>query len=244
VFEALDQKYHLSCFCCAADQKPIGEGVMFHVHENKIYCPSHFEELFLQRCQGCKEVIKGPFIKVLEQHYHSECWKCVACSTNLKGDNCAVDNGKFYCKPCLIKQRATGPVFQQIGSNPQAAPDMPAAAPAKQTDPAEAAAKAEAALATIRAKQAAEAAAKEAAAAASASGSSSGASAFADPTSTTYPYSILKDKNAKPADVDPTKKEQYLSDAEFQELFKQSKADFGKLPEWRKKALKTPLMLF
>lgn len=55
VFEALDQKYHLACFSCAADGKPIGEGVMFHVHENKIYCPEHFENLFLQKCAGCKE---------------------------------------------------------------------------------------------------------------------------------------------------------------------------------------------
>lgn len=64
VFEALEQKYHLDCFKCAADGAPIGEGVMFHIHEGKIYCPTHFEAMFLQRCAGCKEVIKGQYIKV------------------------------------------------------------------------------------------------------------------------------------------------------------------------------------
>jgi hypothetical protein len=294
VFEALEQKYHLDCFSCAADGKPIGEGVMFHVHENKIYCPSHFESLFLQKCQGCKEgewrargvhpsrccaldshislsccplrnpfpstVIRGQFLKVMDQHYHSECWKCTTCSTQLKSDNCAIDNGRFFCKPCLVKQRASGPVLQQMGSNPQAAPNMnvpgstaaPSAGSASASvasvappaaggiSAAEAADKATAALAAIRARQAAEAESAASAAAAQAPT----ASLYADPSSKTYPYALLKDKNARPADVDPSKKELYLTADEFTSLFKLTKEEFGKLPEWRKKALKTPLMLF
>ena len=42
-------------FKCAADGVAIGEGVMFHVHENRVYCEAHFENLFLQRCHGCKD---------------------------------------------------------------------------------------------------------------------------------------------------------------------------------------------
>lgn len=193
-------------------------------------------------------VIKGQFLKVLDHHFHADCWKCGECATTLKAENCAVDAGEFYCKTCMIKRRAAAPVAsqpkqvqQQMGSNPQAVPSG-AAVPAGGSDAA-ATEKAAAALAAIRARQAAEAEASAAAAAAPA-GSSGAAPAYSDPASTVYPYALLKDKAARPADVDPARKERYLSDEEFATLFKMDKAAFAKLPEWKQKAQKTPLMLF
>ena len=193
----------------------------------------------------------------MDKHFHSDCWKCVDCSTALNGGNCALDGSEFYCKPCLTKKRAAPQqVKQQMGANPQAVPDpvapaaaapapaaaAPAPAAASAASEASANEKATAALAAIKARQAAEA---DAAAAAAAAASSAPATPqYADPSSTTYPYALLRDKTKRPADVDPAKREAYLSDSEFLDLFKLSKADFGKLPEWRKKALKTPLMLF
>jgi hypothetical protein len=81
VFEALNKKFHMECFgalrsrrecvarcqhkacdacvraVCEAGAHPIGEAA-FHVYDEKIYCATHFEELFLQRCAGCSNIIK------------------------------------------------------------------------------------------------------------------------------------------------------------------------------------------
>jgi hypothetical protein len=190
-------------------------------------------------------VIKGQFLKVLDHHFHADCWKCGSCKATLKAENCAVDGGEFYCKACMLQKRATPPatqnkqVQQQMGSNPQA---VPAGAAGAASDAA-ATEKAAAALAAIRARQAAEA---EAAAAASAApaGANTAAPLYSDPSCTTYPYAVLKDKSLRPSDVDPARKERYLSDQEFLGLFKMDKEAFARLPEWKQKAQKTPLMLF
>jgi len=256
VFEALDKKYHLDCFVCAADNKSLGEGATFHVHEGKIYCPQHFEALFLQKCSGCQEVIKGQFLKVLDHYFHPQCWKCSVCDVGLKAETCTIENGKFMCKPCAIQQRqkaknapaatappaqaaapaARKPVLQQMGSNPQA---VPADATPES--------RASAALAAIENRQAASAAAAPTAEPSSSAASPSGppASGYATPDGEhTYPYEVLKDRSRRPACVDPTMKEQYLCDDEFQALFKMDREAFNKLVEWKKKALKTPLLLF
>lgn len=52
-----------------------------------------------------------------------------------------------------------------------------------------------------------------------------------------YPAKVLKAK-LLPADVDATKKEDYLSDDEFKEVFKTSKQDFAASPTWKRKQLK------
>ena len=135
---------------------------------------------------------------------------------------------------------ANSAVAPAAASTPAASPA--AASPAKELSAAEAADKATAALAAIRARQQADTEAAAALVAAQASGSAQ--AQYAEPGSTTYPYAILKDKNSRPAEVDPSKKEMYLSDAEFTDLFKLTKTEFKKLPEWRQKALKTPMQLF
>jgi hypothetical protein len=217
---------------------------MFHVHENKIYCPTHFEDLFLQRCHGCKQVIKGQYIKVMDHHFHQECWCCSVCKTTLKAETCALDNNEFFCRPCLSARRASKPapaqVQQQMGSDPQAVPSASAAvAPAPSQSSAAADEKAAAALAAIKARQEAQNAAP---APSDASGASS-ASSYADPSVTKYSHEQLKGAN-RPADVDPSRREAYLSDADFQALFKTSRDDFNKLAEWKRKQQKQAQGLF
>jgi len=48
-----------------------------------------------------------------------------------------------------------------------------------------------------------------------------------------YSYEMLKTGKAWPDDVDPTKRESYLTDDEFKTVFKMSKEDFYKKPTWR-----------
>jgi len=47
-----------------------------------------------------------------------------------------------------------------------------------------------------------------------------------------------------PEGVDPTAKENYLSDAEFETVFKMNKQKFKELKEWKKKALRKDTKLF
>ena len=58
---------------------------------------------------------------------------------------------------------------------------------------------------------------------------------------TTYSYEQLK---CPIAGVDPTRKEEYLDDSEFLELFGVDKASFAALPKWKRDAQKKKLSLF
>jgi hypothetical protein len=71
VFQAMDKKYHLDCFVCAVGDHKIGESGNFHMHENKIYCPAHFDELVLNRCSGYViNTIYAPPLHSLRYRYH------------------------------------------------------------------------------------------------------------------------------------------------------------------------------
>jgi len=104
VFEAMDKKYHLDCFVCSVGDHQIGAGVNFHMHEDRVYCPEHFEELFLHRCAGCGAIVKGQYVKVLDVLFHPGCWKCADCGSVIASDNCGQSGGKFYCKACVAKK--------------------------------------------------------------------------------------------------------------------------------------------
>jgi hypothetical protein len=67
---------------------------------------------------------------------------------------------------------------------------------------------------------------------------------FASPTDRTYPYEDLRGLGRRPPDVDPTRKEQYLSDVEFAAVFGMSKTEFGKLVLWKRLALKKQVGLW
>jgi len=122
VFEALDQKFHLECFVCAVGDHKIGEGVSFHVHDEKVYCPPHFENLFLQKCEGCSQTIKGQFLSVMGAHFHPECWLCTDCKRVLSSSDCTQKNNKFYCQACS-KNAPQAPSSSSVSSssNPSAA---------------------------------------------------------------------------------------------------------------------------
>ena len=58
----------------------------------------------------------------------------------------------------------------------------------------------------------------------------------------TFDYETLK--TSKPDGVPYDKKEQYLSDAEFEKVFGQTKEQFNKLKDWKQKELKKKVGLF
>ena len=60
-----------------------------------------------------------------------------------------------------------------------------------------------------------------------------------------YPLRVLKAKSEfLPGDVDPNKREDFLSDDDFQQHFGESRETFNKSPLWKRKAKKQELGLF
>jgi len=228
VFEALDKKFHLECFVCEEGGHTIGEGINFHVHDGKVYCPDHFEASFMQKCSGCGKIIKGQYLKLNENHYHPECWKCAECGIVISADNCGQYQMQFYCKPCGAVVRTRGP------SNKAAQQEVVAAAKSSSTTNQKTVPKAEPKpVAAIPAKAAAPAAAAKA------------GPVGAMPTPTTFlSYSALKDNLFDKSQVDSGQKEMYLSDEDFVSMFKMTKVQFSGLPAWKKKQQKQEFGLF
>lgn len=226
VFEALEKKFHLDCFVCEQGEHTIGEGINFHVHNGKVYCPDHFEELFMQKCSGCNKIIKGQYLKVIDNHYHPECWKCAECGIVISAENCGQYQMQFYCKPCSAVVRTKGP------SNKAAQQQVVAAAKAS-SNTVQKAAEPKPAAGAVKATPAA-AVTKPAA---------SSGGAFVPP-STFLSYSALKDNLYNKDEVDSSQKEMYLSDEDFVSMFKMSKSAFSALPAWKKKQKKQEFNLF
>ncbi|KAM0907642.1 hypothetical protein ACQ4PT_015983 [Festuca glaucescens] len=60
-----------------------------------------------------------------------------------------------------------------------------------------------------------------------------------------YPYDRLRTSSTNPAtDIDQSRRETYLSSAEFREKFGMAKEAFAKLPKWKQNRLKIALQLF
>ncbi|PNT75387.1 hypothetical protein BRADI_1g31417v3 [Brachypodium distachyon] len=60
-----------------------------------------------------------------------------------------------------------------------------------------------------------------------------------------YPYDRLRTSSTNPVkDIDQTRRETYLSSAEFREKFGMTKEAFAKLPKWKQNRLKIALQLF
>jgi len=66
---------------------------------------------------------------------------------------------------------------------------------------------------------------------------------YDDPAEKKFPYEELRSKTLSKT-VDPSKKEAYLSDAEFQTVFGMDYPAFGKLPKWKQQSQKKAKELF
>ena len=58
----------------------------------------------------------------------------------------------------------------------------------------------------------------------------------------TFSYEELK--GGVPAGVDPTKKEQYLSDADFEKIMKSPRSEFNEMKAWKQAQLKKAAGLY
>jgi len=67
---------------------------------------------------------------------------------------------------------------------------------------------------------------------------------FADPRERVCTYEELEGVGNRPQDVDPRRKEQYLTEEEFIKVFKVSKDEFASLPAWKQQSAKKAAGLF
>jgi hypothetical protein len=80
-----------------------------------------------------------------------------------------------------------------------------------------------------------------------ATGGSSASSPAPVSNGSKHPLAALqhkKDPKDLPSGVEPTRKEEYLQDSDFATVFKVSRDDFVKLPNWKKESLKKAAGLF
>jgi hypothetical protein len=64
------------------------------------------------------------------------------------------------------------------------------------------------------------------------------------PTTTKFSLIALQSRSPETASCDPTRRHHYLSDVDFQKVFRMSAIDFGKLPGWMQIEKKKMLHLF
>merc|ERR1712032_554422 len=67
---------------------------------------------------------------------------------------------------------------------------------------------------------------------------------YADPAVAKYARDLLTDPTRRPADVDPSRQEQYLSNEDFESVFGMSPDSFSKMPKWKQQNLKKTKELF
>jgi hypothetical protein len=243
----------------------------FHVHESKIYCAEHYQKLFSKPCSGCHQDISGQYLEVVGKYFHSHCWKCTMCSAHLENTGCTIKNDQFYCPPCVVKVPSQPIQLQPSRPTPAPTPTAAAApAPKPAATPAAAPAPVQKPVATpAPAPPATTVPAKNTVALLETLHKegddisveemrkrllevSEKALAEANkeqvvekyPVKDHYTLAELMNSDALPDCVDRTKKEVYLSDADFQGVFGMDKTKFAALKAWKQQELKKGAKIF
>jgi paxillin len=240
VFEAMDKKFHLDCFTCEVDGHAIGAEAQFHVYDGKVYCGQHFEELFLETCSACHEIISEEYVKVFKNIYHPECWKCETCGTTLSRDTCEMYKTKFYCPPCH-KQAVTTTVMHSATN---------ASSPSTRARARHQRSASEISASSSRRQRSASPASSHGTGSAHPAPTAPTGKAPSRPRGLSrskpeqkrrqrfYSYTMLKNNVNLPDFINLSRKEQYLPPSVFQKLFKMNREEFNALKPWKKKRLK------
>lgn len=93
------KSYHEKCFSCATCEEAIGQK-SFVVIDDSIYCKDCYENEMAKKCAACKNVITTTGVVYKEENYHSECFVCFACQTNLAEVKFITHEDQPYCMEC------------------------------------------------------------------------------------------------------------------------------------------------
>ncbi|KAG1669428.1 PDZ and LIM domain protein Zasp [Nymphon striatum] len=96
---ALDKSWHPDCFICIHCKKPFGSS-SFYMEDGNPYCETDWNDLFTTKCIGCGFPIEAGdrWVEALNNNYHSQCFRCSTCQTNLEGQSFYAKGGKPFCK--------------------------------------------------------------------------------------------------------------------------------------------------
>ncbi|KAA0202427.1 hypothetical protein HAZT_HAZT004270 [Hyalella azteca] len=118
---ALGKNWCPDHFHCATDscRKPLID-VGFVEEQGNLYCEDcyekflaptcgkcdkrikgvHWNDLFTTKCVGCGFPIEAGdrWVEALNNNYHSQCFKCSVCKSNLEGKSFYAKNGRPFCK--------------------------------------------------------------------------------------------------------------------------------------------------
>jgi hypothetical protein len=160
---------------------------------------------------------------------HPQCWKCSSCSKNITPATFKQSaQNKFFCPDCFTTSGSGG-----------AAGAGSSAAVGGSSDSGSASKSAGAA--------AGGAGGAGAAAGGGGEGKSTGGAGAGKPefkVETFYTLDLLKDKSKCPDSVVKSKKEEYLSDSDFQKAFGCDKVAFKKMAKWRQNSMKKKVGIF
>ncbi|EYB86643.1 hypothetical protein Y032_0275g1044 [Ancylostoma ceylanicum] len=96
---AMQKKWHPTCFTCAHCHKPFGN-TAFYLENGLAYCEQDWNQLFTTKCVACKYPIEAGdrWVEALGNAFHSNCFNCTRCHSNLEGESFFAKNGQPYCK--------------------------------------------------------------------------------------------------------------------------------------------------
>ncbi|KAH7729613.1 CBN-ALP-1 protein [Aphelenchoides avenae] len=96
---ALQKQWHPECFVCAHCRKPFGNSA-FYLENAQPYCEQDWNMLFTTKCTSCKYPIEAGdrWVEALGGAFHSNCFSCTVCQTNLEGQSFYAKDGKPFCR--------------------------------------------------------------------------------------------------------------------------------------------------
>jgi len=96
---AIQKQWHTQCFTCTHCRRSFGN-MSFYLEDGKPYCETDWNQLFTTKCGSCKGPIKAGqrWVEALGSSYHTHCFNCSACQSNLEGQNFYAKEGRPYCR--------------------------------------------------------------------------------------------------------------------------------------------------
>jgi paxillin len=99
-------RLHLSCASCTVCNKTFSDPCEIQHKGSKLYCKSHYDELFGFECAHCNKIIEGQYLMALGKYWHLDHFRCFgACGKPLDGEY-VVHEGKQYCMEDYKKSHA------------------------------------------------------------------------------------------------------------------------------------------
>ncbi|KAK6641824.1 PDZ and LIM domain protein Zasp [Polyplax serrata] len=96
---AIGKHFHPECFTCVYCGKLFGNNPFF-MEDGMPYCQKDWNELFTTKCFACGFPIEAgdKWVEALNNNYHSQCFNCTTCKSNLEGQTFFAKGGRAFCK--------------------------------------------------------------------------------------------------------------------------------------------------